>query len=253
MRPSVTLDLNTNARDLRAFNKFKTAKVRAEATRLERVDARPPGKAAYTWCGPSLGQRSHVGPRAPRQREALTPCTALHHGAAPLGQQVIQDTLLLPPADAGRRSQAVRRVRHRSHPGPSQGAVCRADLSLQGPLLRRPLPVRSFMLRCSTWSLVFSGASMRSSWSVHRVNACRAWRAADVPVCSAVSSNCILPSFICCRVPTLKEVLALVNAAQRAGKTVGVAIHTLVRCGSSILLRSTSGLGSGGSVTQGRA
>lgn len=36
-----------------------------------------------------------------------------------------------------------------------------------------------------------------------------------------------------CRVPTLKEVLVLVNAAQRAGKTVGVAIHTLVRCAAA--------------------
>lgn len=31
------------------------------------------------------------------------------------------------------------------------------------------------------------------------------------------------------RVPTLKEVLSLVKAAELAGKTVGVAIHTLVR------------------------
>jgi hypothetical protein len=30
----------------------------------------------------------------------------------------------------------------------------------------------------------------------------------------------------------LKEVLSLVNAAQRAGRTVGVAIHTLVRSSS---------------------
>jgi hypothetical protein len=36
-----------------------------------------------------------------------------------------------------------------------------------------------------------------------------------------------------CRVPTLKEVLTLVSAAQRAGKTVGVAIHTLVRCAAA--------------------
>jgi hypothetical protein len=35
VRPSVTLDLNTNARDLRAFNKFKTAKVRAGAAHLD--------------------------------------------------------------------------------------------------------------------------------------------------------------------------------------------------------------------------
>ena len=40
VRPSVTLDLNTNARDLRAFNKFKTAKVRAAAAQLDCVDAR---------------------------------------------------------------------------------------------------------------------------------------------------------------------------------------------------------------------
>lgn len=55
-----------------------------------------------------------------------------------------------------------------------------------------------------------------------------------LPVCSALSSDCILPAFICCRVPTLKEVLSLVNAAQRAGRTVGVAIHTLVRCVAAV-------------------
>ncbi len=29
VRPTLTLDFNTNVRDLRAFNKFRTAKVRA--------------------------------------------------------------------------------------------------------------------------------------------------------------------------------------------------------------------------------
>ena len=60
------------------------------------------------------------------------------------------------------------------------------------------------------------------------------WHAAPVPICFAMSGGLSLPSVICCRVPTLKEVLSLVNAAQRAGKTVGVAIHTLVRCAAVV-------------------
>lgn len=47
----------------------------------------------------------------------------------------------------------------------------------------------------------------------------------------------------CCRVATLKEVLALVNAAEKMGTTIGVAIHTLVRapgCSSPAKNRSLS-------------
>ena len=64
VRPSVTLDLNTNARDLRAFNKFKTAKVRcAQCARLIcsifSIIARASASNCWEWLcthqpGPSL-------------------------------------------------------------------------------------------------------------------------------------------------------------------------------------------------------
>jgi hypothetical protein len=87
VRPSVTLDLNTNARDLRAFNKFKTAKVCARAAQLGCVEARLSEQTVHTLGGSEPGQRRNfVGLRAPRQPVASVECIrgGMHQGTSAL-------------------------------------------------------------------------------------------------------------------------------------------------------------------------
>lgn len=103
VRPSVTLDLNTNARNLRAFNKFKTAKASASWDANQRHACRVTLQRAH----PTQSAVCTAPAAATVSADVINPFVVLYIASACL----IEIMVLNPTADAGRRAQAVRRFR----------------------------------------------------------------------------------------------------------------------------------------------